>query len=63
MTPYFIIILLLYFYATCCGVEFHNARGEQSLDVAAANHLLGGEDVQLGWRYERYGVAERECYV
>ena len=42
------------------GVKLHNARCEQALDMATTHHIVSGKDMQLGWRDERYGIAQRE---
>ena len=41
-------------------VKLHDARCEQALDMATTHHLVSGKDMQLGWRDERYGIAQRE---
>ena len=53
------LFLYLLFHAdrACGGVETDDSRCEELLYVAAADHLLGGEDVQLRGRDEGNGVA------
>ena len=47
-------LTLFYTHASCCGVKVYNARGEEFFDVAALDHLLGGEQMELRWRDKGY---------
>ena len=47
-------LTLFYTHASCRGVKVYNARGEELFDVAALDHLLGGEQMELRWRDQGY---------
>lgn len=47
-------LTLFYTHASCCGVKVYNARCEELFDVAAFDHLLGGEQMELRWRDKGY---------
>ena len=43
---------LFYTHAACCGVEIDYAACEQTLDMTTADHLGGGQKVELRRCYE-----------
>lgn len=53
----------LHFYRSCRRIERYDVAREEAFDVAAADHLVGGENMHLGWGDKRNGIAQLEGYI